>query len=46
MSFVPHTDLERAEMLKAIGIPSIEDLFSDIPEHLRIEDLAPPESIS
>jgi len=46
VSFVPHTDPERAAMLKGIGVSSIEDLFSDIPEHLRIEGLALPGAVS
>lgn len=29
--FIPNTDADRAEMLKAIGVKSIGDLFSDVP---------------
>ena len=29
MTYVPHTDRERAEMLHAIGASSIEELFAD-----------------
>jgi glycine dehydrogenase subunit 1 len=35
MSYVPHTDTERSEMLTAIGVDRVEDLFADVPEHLR-----------
>lgn len=31
MDYVPHTNEDRSEMLKAIGISGIEELFSDIP---------------
>jgi glycine dehydrogenase subunit 1 len=34
-NFLPHTDAEREAMLQTIGVRSIADLFSDIPEHLR-----------
>jgi len=37
MNFVPHTENERREMLKAIGAGSMEDLFADIPEALRLQ---------
>ncbi|MDJ0917068.1 MAG: aminomethyl-transferring glycine dehydrogenase subunit GcvPA [Woeseiaceae bacterium] len=39
MPFNPHTPKDTAEMLKAIGADSIEDLFDEIPEHLKIESL-------
>jgi glycine dehydrogenase subunit 1 len=44
MSYVPHTDAERAEMLAAIGLARMEDLFADVPAHLRFPELklAPP----
>lgn len=37
MNWVPTTDAERAEMLDAIGITSIEDMFSGIPQSLRLK---------
>ncbi|MGH9276974.1 MAG: aminomethyl-transferring glycine dehydrogenase subunit GcvPA, partial [Acidimicrobiales bacterium] len=43
-SYVPHTDAEVAEMLAAIGLSSVEELFATIPEALRLAgglDLAP-----
>jgi glycine dehydrogenase subunit 1 len=42
--FVPHTDAEVAEMLASMGLESVDDLFSVIPEALRLAgglDLAP-----
>jgi len=35
MSYVPHTDAERRDMLTAIGVESIQDLFAIIPAALR-----------
>jgi len=35
MSYVPHTEAERREMLEAIGAGSIDELFDAIPEELR-----------
>ena len=42
--FVPHTDAEVAEMLGFIGLESVDELFSAIPEALRLAgglDVAP-----
>jgi len=44
--FIPNTDTERDEMLKTIGVSSLADLFSDIPEHLRIDNLSLSKGIS
>src|SRR5476649_2406821 len=35
MPFIPHTEQDIQEMLKTIGISSINDLFDEIPESLR-----------
>jgi glycine dehydrogenase subunit 1 len=35
MPFIPHTDQEIAQMLQVIGAGSIDDLFDEIPVHLR-----------
>ncbi len=35
--YIPNTEDVKQEMLKAIGISSIEELFSDIPKDLRVE---------
>jgi glycine dehydrogenase subunit 1 len=41
------TDAERAEMLSLIGVGSIEELFADIPEPLRLgRPLAIPDGLS
>jgi glycine dehydrogenase subunit 1 len=42
MTYVPHTDAERSEMLAAIGVTHIEDLFADIPARVRSPKLRLP----
>jgi len=39
MAFIPHTDADVAEMLAAIGVASIEQLFDEIPPSLRVHSL-------
>jgi glycine dehydrogenase subunit 1 len=46
MSYVPHTDHERAEMLAAIGVKRLDDLFADIPQSVRFPALDLPPSCS
>jgi glycine dehydrogenase subunit 1 len=46
MSYVPHTDADRAEMLAAIGVERIEDLFHDVPAACRFPELDLPEPLS
>ena len=35
ISYIPHSEDEIKEMLEAVGVKSIEELFSDIPDSLR-----------
>ncbi len=45
MKFLPTSDADRAEMLRAIGVSSVEDLFASIPSVVReTPDLPPPMS--
>lgn len=37
MPYIPHTDTDRREMLATIGVSSIDDLFREIPENLRLK---------
>jgi len=37
MSYIPNTDADIKAMLKEIGVQSAEDLFSHIPEELRVK---------
>lgn len=39
MPFIPHTENDVHEMLDAIGVASIDDLFDEIPAELRIDGL-------
>ncbi|MDP8216222.1 MAG: aminomethyl-transferring glycine dehydrogenase subunit GcvPA [Candidatus Kaelpia imicola] len=46
MSFVPHSPLEVKSMLDTIGVSSIDELFSDIPEDLKPKSFNIPEGKS
>lgn len=37
MPFIPNTDADRQEMLKKIGVKTVEDLFDVIPAELRLK---------
>ncbi len=37
MSYIPNTDTDREKMLAAIGLQSLDDLFTPIPESLRFQ---------
>lgn len=39
MAFIPHTDEDIRSMLRAIGAPSVEALFDEIPANLRAKEL-------
>ena len=40
MPFIPHTEADVSEMLAAVGAPSIDALFDEIPANLRAAPLA------
>lgn len=42
MTYIPHTDADRKAMLEAIGIETMEEMFEDVPEHVRFPDLNLP----
>src|ERR1700675_4746694 len=42
MPYVPHTERETREMLAAIGVDRMEDLFADVPAAVRFPALALP----
>ena len=46
MTYIPHTDLERQQMLAAIGVPTIEDLFEAVPSKYRFPYLDLPAPMS
>jgi glycine dehydrogenase subunit 1 len=37
MPYIPHTESDVAEMLKTIGVASIDDLFVEIPDNLKLK---------
>ena len=46
MNYISHTELEKKEMLKTIGVAGINDLFKDIPENLRPKSFNIPDGKS
>ena len=46
MSYVPHTERERSEMLAAIGVARMEELFAAVPAGVRFPDLKLPPPVS
>jgi glycine dehydrogenase subunit 1 len=44
--YIPNTEDDRAEMLEAIGVNRVADLFADIPLHKRTESINLPQSMS
>ena len=47
MSFIPHSETDRREMLERIGVSDIRDLYADVPEELILkEELDVSEALS
>ncbi len=46
MSYVPHTETERQQMLATIGVSAIEDLFGAVPARHRFPSLGLPDALS
>jgi glycine dehydrogenase subunit 1 len=46
MAYLPHTDADRREMLSAIGVPTIDELFDAVPAEHRFPNLHLPEGLS
>jgi len=46
MSFIPHTDAQRQEMLAKIGVKRIKDLFHDVPADQRYVEFDLPAPLS
>lgn len=44
--FIPHTDPEREEMLRVIGVSSLEELFADVPPKYRFPKLNLPPALT
>jgi glycine dehydrogenase subunit 1 len=39
MRYLPLTDADRRDMLEEIGVPSVDSLFRDVPESVRLTDM-------
>ena len=46
MAYIPHTDAERKEMLAAVGLQSLDQLYQAVPADVRFPDLDLPQGIS
>ena len=47
MSFIPHSEADRREMLARIGVSDVRQLYDDVPAELILDgDLAVPEALS
>jgi glycine dehydrogenase subunit 1 len=46
MTYIPHTDANRAAMLAAIGVKSLEELFPAVPDKYKFPKLRLPEALS
>ncbi|MBN2830879.1 MAG: aminomethyl-transferring glycine dehydrogenase subunit GcvPA [Candidatus Omnitrophica bacterium] len=46
MNYIPHTEKDRQEMLKVIGVKSVNELFKDIPASLRPKSFNIPQGKS
>ena len=46
MVYTPHTAEERRQMLKVIGVDTLEDLFADVPQRYRYPALDLPRPLS
>ncbi|HEX2909124.1 MAG TPA: aminomethyl-transferring glycine dehydrogenase subunit GcvPA [Phototrophicaceae bacterium] len=46
MNYIPHTDAERQQMLAAVGVTTIEDLFDAVPASHRFPKLNLPAPLS
>ncbi len=46
MPYLPNTEANRHEMLRVIGVSSVEELFADVPHSRRFPQLRLPEAVS
>lgn len=44
--YIPHTDADRAEMLRVVGVQKLEDLFQDVPRKYRFPSLELPPALT
>ncbi len=46
MTYIPHTDANRKEMLAAIGVKTLEELFPAVPDKYKFPELQLPPALS
>ena len=46
MAYIPHTDADRAEMLAAVGVNKLDELFDAVPQEYRFPRLDLPAPMS
>ncbi len=46
MTYIPHTERNRAEMLAAVGVKSLEDLFPAVPDKFKFPEMRLPAALS
>jgi glycine dehydrogenase subunit 1 len=46
MPYVPHTEQETRDMLAAVGVPRLADMFADVPDAVRFPALDLPPAVS
>jgi glycine dehydrogenase subunit 1 len=46
MTYIPHTERNRAEMLAAIGVNSLEELFPAVPDKFKFPEMRLPAALS
>ena len=45
-SYLPHTEAQRREMIDAVGVSSVDELFADIPDAFRNPDITLPPALT
>ena len=46
MPYLPHTEADRRQMLEALGLSSVKELFHDVPDSYRFPELKLPKAAS
>ena len=46
MGYIPDSQTKQQEMLKLVGVKSIDDLFHQVPQEVKLEELNIPEGLS
>ena len=46
MGYIPDSKIKQQEMLETVGVKSVDDLFHQVPEEVKLKDLNIPEGLS